>query len=180
MMEIFFARFDGPGLALELQRDGDRAARSALMRSGFQPVTVPSWTTFGQWSGVRLLENGVIAFEFPPHVRRWDAFKDALIQDARSQEIMAAALSHPALGTALTLFLAAIDTLEQRATPERLITFQRMGLAFRGVLESLTTAQVLTPGIIDEIKAIALTFDIELLDELPVPQESQGESNEPT
>ena len=174
-MEIFFARFDGPGPAVELRRDGDRAARLSLIQSGFQPVTVPSWVEYGNWLAVRLSENGGVVFDYPPHVRPWDAFKDALVQDARSQEIMAAAFAHPALGTALTLFLASIDTLGQRATPERLITFQRMWLAFRDVLESLTTAQVLQPGIVDEIKAIALTFDIELLDELPAPEEEVDE-----
>ncbi|MEM1425931.1 MAG: hypothetical protein AAGF75_05185 [Cyanobacteria bacterium P01_H01_bin.130] len=179
-MEIFLARFEGPGPAVEQRRiGGDPREGTNLLAKGFVPIVVPSWVNYGEWLAVRSLANGGVEFEFPAHVRNWEGFKDALIADQRSQEITAAAFAHPALGTALTLFLAAIDTLEQRATPERLITFQRMWLAFRSVLESLMTAQVLEAGIVDEIKAIALTFDIELLDTLPEPEESQGESNEP-
>ncbi|MEM1425676.1 MAG: hypothetical protein AAGF75_03875 [Cyanobacteria bacterium P01_H01_bin.130] len=146
-----------------------RDQRAQLTEEGWQPIEVPSWVEFGQWTQVRRLDNGGVEFDFPPHVRRWDAFKDALVQDARSQAVTQAAFSHPELGTALTLFLSAIDTLDQRATSERLVTFHRMWLAFRGFIESLTTAQVLEPGIVDRLKAIALTFEIELPDELPDP-----------
>ena len=173
-MSIFFAKFDGAGNLLETRSGGNNQVRQRLTLEGFVPVAMPEWVEPGAWSGIRQLENGGVVFEFPPHVRRWDEFKDALIQDARSQAITAAAFSHPALGTALTLFLAAIDSLDQRATPERLLTFYRMWLAFRGLLDSLVTAQVLEAGIVDAIKAIALVFDIELPDTLP-----EGEPDEP-
>ena len=166
-MGIFFARFDASGNLIESRSDGDQGVRQRLMQAGFAPVTIPEWVEPGAWSGVRQLDNGGVVFEFPEHVRPWDAFKDALIQDGRSQAITVAAFSQPALGTALTLFLASIDTLEQRATPERLLTFYRMWLAFRGLLDSLVTAQVLEAGIVDAIKAIALTFQVVLPDALP-------------
>ena len=174
-MGIFFARFDETGAAVETRSDGNDQKRQKLMQAGFVPVTMPEWVEPGAWSGIRQLDNGGVEFDYPPHVRQWDEFKDALIGDERSQSITTAAFSHPAFGTALTLFLASIDTLDKRATPERLATFYGMWLAFRGVLESLTTAQVLEAGIVDAIKAIALNFDIVLPD--PPAPEVTNESN---
>ncbi|MEM1427738.1 MAG: hypothetical protein AAGF75_14450, partial [Cyanobacteria bacterium P01_H01_bin.130] len=148
---------------------GDRTQQLAWLAAGFQPIDVPSWVNFGDWSTVRSLENGGVEFEFPDHVRHWEAFKDAIIADPRSQEITQAALQTPPLGAALPLFLSAIDSLIQGPTPQRLVTFHEMWLAFRAIIESLTAAQVLLPGIVDDISAIALGFEIELPDTVPAP-----------
>ena len=169
-MTTLLVKFDAEGTAIDVQlKQGDRAKDGKLFEEGYQPATPPSWAKGEPWTGITRYPNGGVNFEYPPYVRRWDAFKDALINDPRSQQITQAALSTQALGASLPLFLAAIDSLASGWNQGRLTSLHRLWWAFKAELEKLTAAGMLEAGMSEGIQEIALTFDIEL----PSPPEEE-------
>lgn len=164
---VFFANFDdfdSSGKPLRGRIGENGMTTVDYVAAGYQPITLPSGRHYGDLLGVQRDGNGSIEFEWPDHIREWESFKDALIADPRSAEIIQTSLAAPALGVALSLFLSAIDSLMSRQTPEHLATFLNLWMAFQGAILSLTDSGALTPGIVDEIKAIAAGLNIVLPD----------------
>ena len=162
-MAQFFAKFDGPGLAIAQIEGGDPDYNRGLARQGFRSIEIPKGFEFGDWSGVELLldpKDG-IKFHWEPHVRRWADFRDELTTSASAQQLEAASTGREPLRTAQTRLVSALTALENTPNSTRLSVFQARWAAVREEVMALPDGTVPSDTIAN-LEAIAEKFNIPL------------------
>ncbi|MEM9771522.1 MAG: hypothetical protein AAF889_08000 [Cyanobacteria bacterium P01_D01_bin.73] len=139
--------------------------------AGRTPVNIPQGYPVGELRGMTRDANGVIEFDWPPHLRDWRSLRTKLSQSPKFAAVMIAAEADSRLAMALQSFNSALSNLvNDGATETEWRSLSFTWSRFKPALEAAGNA--IPDGVVADIEASANGLKIQLVappPEVPPP-----------